>query len=825
MSLPSPDLHRPDLHAPSQGAVTRKELVLTEPPRSGPPPRCGQPEGAKLTWEGAPSSSPRSCPVDRLGVARWAIMGASDPDRSRRGGNDAHTIDADPASRVRSSRLVDAVAVAGTVLVAVSFGWMWSRGRPIEAFFAGWMLHNGLPGVLLVWLGRLILLRRPGHGGGRILMIAGAVAAVHVLLAATVDAAGVAVGLDPVVGASFRPTDHALGLTVPLWVMTWLWLGVAVPLVVWLPATFPDGSLPGRGWRWMIATVVSGTALLVAAHAIMAWPGRDTPLTANTTPLDEGGSVAVLAAVGGGLIVVTVVGALAALVVRWRRTPVASRGPFRAVGMAAATAAVLGTVTWPWQHVWIPTVFALLLGLLVTYVVAVARFRLHDLEPMLGRAAVASLLVAAITLLYLGIVVGVGAAIGARGESPLLPLIAVAVVAVLFEPARRRSRDLVDRLLYGDVTDRHRALERFSAGQTDADEDALSEVADVLRRATGADRVEVWVTRDATPRLAATSGRDGVGTSVLERSVVHLGEPLGEIRLLATSAADLARHADRAVDDVIRLLGLLLRNQRLTADLTSQVAELHRSRRRLVTVHDDARRGLERDIHDGAQSQLIAIKLRVELARSLAMTADPRVGEELEAIAASVDEAVRSLRQLARGLHPPILEAHGVAEALRSRGRDLPVALTVHDDGFGRSDRAVEGAVYFSCLESIHNAVRHGAASHVVVHIGSDDLRVWFIVTDDGCGFDPDDVGTGQGLTNVHDRIAALGGGVEVRSGPGHGTRLQGELPRAVLQPQDRRVRATTDRPARPEVVDGGPIEVEHTGEGGPVDQVPPSAR
>ena len=309
------------------------------------------------------------------------------------------TPDPIPSGEGRSSRLVDVVAVAGTVLVAVSFGWMWSRGRPIEAFFAGWMLHNGPSAVLLVWLGRLILERRPGHGGGRILMAAGAVAAVHVLLAATVDAGGVAAGLDPASGGSMRPADHPLGVTVPLWVMTWLWLGVAVPLVVWLPATFPDGSLPGPRWRWMTVTVTTGTALLAAAHAIMAWPGRRTPLSPNTTPLEEGGSVAVLAAAGGALIVITVVGALAALVVRWRRTPVASRGPFRAVGAATGVAAVLGTVIWPWQQVWVPTLFVVLFGVLLTYAVAAARFRLHDLEPLLGRAAVASLLVAAITLL------------------------------------------------------------------------------------------------------------------------------------------------------------------------------------------------------------------------------------------------------------------------------------------------------------------------------------------------------------------------------------------------------------------------------------------
>lgn len=671
------------------------------------------------------------------------------------------------------------LASTGTVLVVLAFGWMLARGRPLEAFYGWWMFHNGPPGVLVLWLGRLILRRRPGHGAGHVLLVSGTAAAMHVLIAAGADAGIAAAGIVLGPEVSFRPADLPLAASIPLWVTSWLWLVIAVPLIVWLPAIFPDGKLPGPRWRWLPVTASLGTLLLAMAHAMVVWPTRRVPITQDEFPLDHDAVTASLAGVGGALVLASALGAIVALVVRWRRTAPEQRGQFRAVGSAAILLTAIGTGAWPWQRIWAPTILALILILLVTYALAAARYRVHDLDPFLGRAAVATILAAGITVAYVTIVVGIGALIGGRGESTLLPLVAVAVVAILVEPARRQARRLVDRLLYGQHTDRDELLSRLAerTARPGTGQEALVDVTDLLLRSTGANRAEVWVDRDGELVLGAASGADHFVTPVLREAIVHHGDRLGEIRLHAEVAGDLFRDAEKVVQDVARLLGVVLRNQHLTEELRAQLTELRGSRQRLVTIHDQARRELERDIHDGAQSQLIALKVRVGLARTLTDPEDRALASELDAIAGEIDTAVRSLRRLARGLHPPILEESGLVAALRSHAREVPTAVRVRAEDLGRFDRAVEGAVYFTCLEAIHNALRHGHASVIDLHLDVDADRLRFTVTDDGVGFDASRRNGGSGLTNIRDRLYALDGSVEVVAEVGRGATLRGELP------------------------------------------------
>jgi two-component system, NarL family, sensor kinase len=138
---------------------------------------------------------------------------------------------------------------------------------------------------------------------------------------------------------------------------------------------------------------------------------------------------------------------------------------------------------------------------------------------------------------------------------------------------------------------------------------------------------------------------------------------------------------------------------------------------------------------------------------------------------------VRSLRELARGLQPPILEQSGVVVGLRAYLRDLSVPVTVAADGVGRYPRAVEGAVYFSCLEAVQNAVRHSGAARIEVQLAGDGAGLTFTVRDDGAGFDPEVVVTGAGLVNIGDRVSAVGGYTTLDTSPGVGTRVSGHVP------------------------------------------------
>jgi signal transduction histidine kinase len=686
------------------------------------------------------------------------------------------------AARVRGSGLT-AVAVAGTAAALVAMGSMVLRGRPAGVAYELFMFHNGPNAIVLLWLGRLVLRRRPGHGAGRILLAIGLLEAVHAGAAALLDARLVAAGVDlaRVPAATVVPATLPIDAALLLLPLSTVWVPAVALAVTMLPLLFPDGRLPSRRWWPVVAVAAAGTGLLMTGFAIDAWP------TATWTEPDAPAVVAALV-VAGGLAVLAASGAgIVALVRRWRRAEAGQRWQFRTVGVAAVGFAVVGTVTYPWQPVWIPAVLVAFHVLLVCYALAVARYRLHDLEPVLGRTAVGAILAALVAAVYLVIVVGVGSLVGRGVEGTLLPLLAVAVVALLVEPARRRAWRLVDRLLYGRHADRAEVLSRLAArASTSAEaEEVPAEVAELLVRSTGAQRAQVWLAVEPRPRLAASAGAGG--DPVERADVVHRGERLGELRLYARTAADLAPDARAVLDDVAHALGVVLRNARLTAQLRAQLDELRASRQRLVEVHEQARRGLERDIHDGAQARLISLRLRLGLARALAGTEDQQaVREQLDLLAEEVDAAVRSLRELARGLQPPVLEQSGMAAALRAHVRDLPVPVSVAADRVGRYLRAVEGAVYFSCLEAVQNAVRHSGARQVSVELAADGATLRFCVRDDGTGFDRDRVGTGAGLTNIEDRVSALGGRVELDTTPGRGTRVTGELPAQPLLVEDR---------------------------------------
>ncbi|MGD9528824.1 MAG: sensor histidine kinase, partial [Pseudonocardia sp.] len=353
--------------------------------------------------------------------------------------------------------------------------------------------------------------------------------------------------------------------------------------------------------------------------------------------------------------------------------------------------------------------------------------------------------------------------------------------------------------LYRRRADRTDVLSRLAhAGRDATTTEVLEEVTELLVRSTGAARAEMWPAGAVGPAAAAGSaGAPSAATApVLRAAVVHQGERFGELHLHAHAAADLVPDAPQLLDDVAHALGLVLRNDRLTTELQARLEELQASRQRLVEAQDRARRGLERDIHDGAQARLIAVRLRIGALRA-GVAAVSRGGDtgngtgdgtgdgtdaELDALGREVDAAIRSLRELARGLHPPVLEHGGIAEAVRAGTRDLgpPVAVTAR--GLHRYPRAVEAAVYFACLEAVQNAVRHGAPRNVAVDLDADAESLRFCVRDDGCGFDPDRAAAGAGLAGITDRIAALGGRTRVRSDAG-GTRVSGRIPVQPVQP------------------------------------------
>jgi signal transduction histidine kinase len=255
---------------------------------------------------------------------------------------------------------------------------------------------------------------------------------------------------------------------------------------------------------------------------------------------------------------------------------------------------------------------------------------------------------------------------------------------------------------------------------------------------------------------------------------------------------------DRALAEVARRLAIVLRNRSLDealqatlADLRQANADLQASRRRLVTTADGERKRIERDLHDGAQQHLVALAVGIRLVRdSLAAGASPADVELLDELDRGVRESIGSLRDLAHGIYPPLLRDAGLEEALRAAAKRSPLPVTVTATDLGRHPEQVEAAIYFCCLEALANVGKHapGASVRITLQAVPGELR--FEVADTGPGFDPATTPAGAGLSNMADRIGALGGEVAWRASPGHGTVVVGRtpVPRAVPAPARRTV-------------------------------------
>ncbi len=222
---------------------------------------------------------------------------------------------------------------------------------------------------------------------------------------------------------------------------------------------------------------------------------------------------------------------------------------------------------------------------------------------------------------------------------------------------------------------------------------------------------------------------------------------------------------------------MMLENARLEADLRASVADLRASRARLASAADAGRRAIERDLHDGAQQRLVALRMRLADAEAHVVS-DDELRRSLGQLGADTEETIDELRSLAHGVYPAMLVDHGLDAALTAVAGHSPLPVRVETALPRRLAPAIEAAVYFCCLEAIQNAAKHaGASATVTVSVAAHGGGVAFEIRDDGVGFDVHDVHGGHGLTNLHDRIAAVGGDVHVASDHGAGTTVRGDVP------------------------------------------------
>ncbi len=681
-----------------------------------------------------------------------------------------------------------------STIVGFAFSVMAWRGSDAEATTIGWSDVTYLVAFLLFPIvGVLIASRRPENWVAWLLLAVGVANGVSFAMggyAAWATYAGT--------GAPFADTAAAI--------TGWTWIpAVALP-ATFLLLLFPDGHLPSPRWRWFarvlaVGMIAASIGILFTPGEVEGFPGVDNPIA---VPWLEALTVGIF------VLPIGVIGAVASLVVRFRRAGADERQQIRWVAAAAAivgatySAALL--VTWITNSGWGRTapgwIQLLQTACLATFAliplamgVAILRYHLYDLGLVVRKTLLIAMLAAFITAVYVAIVAGVGAAVGAAGSS-VLSAVAAAIVALAFQPARRAAGRLADRAVYGDRATPYELLSEFSdrVGATYAADDVLPRMARLVGNGIGAERTEVWVRAEDTLRIAASWPEEHGGATKRvpvpeDTASIQLpdadavypiedrAELLGALAVAMPANDPLDPSKDALVQDLAGQAGLIMRNVRLTADLQARLDDLRAAQKRLVAAQDGERRRLERNIHDGAQQQLVALQVRQRLAEQLVDRDPAKAKAMLDGLQTDTGKALDDLRDLARGIYPPLLADKGLVAALAAQSRRSVVPVTIRSDGVGRYPQEVEAAVYFSVLEALQNVAKYADVATAEVSLAQQTGEVRFTVRDGGRGFDPRVTGYGTGLQGIADRLGALDGRLEVHSSPGSGATVTGSIP------------------------------------------------
>jgi signal transduction histidine kinase len=316
-------------------------------------------------------------------------------------------------------------------------------------------------------------------------------------------------------------------------------------------------------------------------------------------------------------------------------------------------------------------------------------------------------------------------------------------------------------------------------------DEVLPRMAEAAAHGVGAKRSRVRVYVSGSHDRAVAWPPDALA-GPFERTVpvLHQGTPVGEIAISKPEREPITSAKSKLLADLAAQAGPAFENVRLDLELQARLEELQASRQRIVTAQDAERRRLERDIHDGAQQQFVAIAVNMRVAQDL-VRSDPAEAESLLAErGVQANAALATLRDLARGIYPPALVDRGLAAAVEAHIANAcpEVQLAAQGVGMKRYTPEAEAGVYFCCLEALQNRAKHAPQAPGRVDLGAADGWLMFAVSDEGPGFELATVGAGSGLQNMADRMAALGGELEVRSAPGRGTTVTGRVPAQAAQ-------------------------------------------
>jgi len=691
-------------------------------------------------------------------------------------------------------RISNAIVAVSALFVAVSVFISFTQPPLTETDQTDWLFNIIIVVGFAIYaaIGCLIVRRQPRNTIGWLLLLVPLIGSLTVGNGAYTDQALVRV-----------PGSLPFG-TIGAWLDRWLLvlaLGAFIPIFL----LFPDGRLPSRTRVWRIVGWITFLAPVVTTVAFALTPGR---LTGGLTHLEHlhvmnpvgipgtRDAMNAITQIGGLTMFAAGIAGFVGLIVRYRRAASEVRQQIRWLALVGGAfllvlvGGILLNVVFPGISdgavgtvLFVIAFTILVIGIPVACGIAILKYRLYDLDVVIRRAVVFTVLAAFIAAVYALIVGGIGALVGSRSNTTLAFAAAV-VVAIAFQPARELTRRFADRLVYGKRATPYEVLSEFSGrvGEAYATEDVLPRMAQILGEGTGATAATVWlrVGDELRPEASWPTHRD-LATIALEREgFPDLGEPavdvrdrgeiLGALSVTMPVADPMTPTKERLVADLAAQAGLVLRNVRL-------IEELRASRQRLVAAQDEERRKLERNLHDGAQQQLVALQVQLRLAEQV-LERDPEKGREIvHQVQGNAGTALEDLRELARGIYPPLLADQGLGAALEAQARKAVLEVRVQTEGIGRYPRDVESAVYFCSLEALNNIAKYAHASRASVKVAQSNGHLVFEIVDDGRGFDASATSYGTGLQGMADRLDAIGGTLEVRSTPGAGTSVIGRAP------------------------------------------------